>query len=138
MACVNGRTKPDLWEKSKKQAIAKMGGRHSARAMQEAGRIYREKGGGYCGTRTQAQKKLSRWTKEDWTTATGKTACRKNPKTGKYTVCDRYLPSKAWERLTPGQKRSTRGKKQRARRQYVPNAPSAKKAGKRARTEPLR
>ena len=70
--------------------------------------------------------------------ATGKTACRKNPKTGKYTICDRYLPEKAWSRLTKGQQQSTRAKKKRARRQYVPNAPSAKRAGQRARKEPLR
>jgi hypothetical protein len=133
MACVKGRTKPELWEKSKKAAVAKMGGRHSARAMQEAGRIYREKGGGYCGVKTGSQRRLTKWTKEDWTTATGKTACRKNPKTGKYTVCDRYLPAKAWEMLTPGQKRSTRERKRASRKQYVPNAPSAKAAGRKAR-----
>jgi hypothetical protein len=133
MACVKGRTKPELWEKSKKTAVAKMGGRHSARAMQEAGRIYREKGGGYCGVKTGSQRRLTKWTKEDWTTATGKTACRKNPKTGKYTICDRYLPAKAWEMLTPGQKRATRERKRASRKQYVPNAPSAKAAGRKAR-----
>ena len=132
MACVKGRTKPELWEKSKKAAVAKMGGRHSARAMQEAGRLYRAAGGGYCGIKTGQQRRLTKWTKEDWTTATGKKACKKGP-SGKYTVCDRYLPAKAWETLTPGQKRSTRQKKLKARRQYVPNAPSAKAAGRKAR-----
>jgi hypothetical protein len=111
MTCVKGRTKPELWEKSKKAAVAKMGGRHSARAMQEAGRLYRAAGGGYCGVKTGQQRRLTKWTKEDWTTATGK----------------------AWETLTPGQKRSTRQKKLKARRQYVPNAPSAKAAGRKAR-----
>jgi len=41
-----GRTNEALWEKAKSQAKAKMGGKHSARAMQLAGKLYREKGGG--------------------------------------------------------------------------------------------
>ena len=36
------KTNPELWERSKQQAKAKMGGKHSARAMQLAAKIYKE------------------------------------------------------------------------------------------------
>lgn len=130
MACVGGRTNPKLWESSKAEAKRKLGGRHSARAMQEAGRIYRSKGGGYCGSKTAAQKKLTKWTGEDWQTATGRKACRK---VGGKTVCDRYLPAAAWSKLTPAQRRATRMKKLRAKGQYVSNTAAAKAAGRKAR-----
>jgi hypothetical protein len=130
MKCASGRTDPDLWEQSKAEAIEKMGGRHSARAMQEAGRIYREAGGEYCGPRTKLQRRLKKWTQEDWRTYTGEKACRGSR-------CDRYLPAAAWESLSPQEVAATRGRKLRARRQYVPNAPAAREAGRRARSKPV-
>lgn len=90
------RTNPELWEKAKAQAKAKMGGKHSARAMQLAGKIYREKGGGYSGEKSEAQKSLSKWTKEDWGTKSGK-----NSTVGKDATGERYLPKKAREALSP-------------------------------------
>ena len=45
----HGRTDPALWEKCKREAVRRLHGRHSARAMQLAGRLYRERGGGYVG-----------------------------------------------------------------------------------------
>jgi hypothetical protein len=88
---MSGRTKPDLWEKSKKEAIEKMGGLHSARAMQLAGKIYREKGGGYTGEKTKAQKDLTKWTKEDWRTKSGQPSL---------VTGERYLPAKAIKALS--------------------------------------
>lgn len=88
---MSGRTKPDLWEKSKKEAIEKMGGLHSARAMQLAGKIYREKGGGYTGEKTKAQKDLTKWTKEDWRTKSGQPSL---------ITGERYLPAKAIKALS--------------------------------------
>ena len=131
MPCVKGRTDPDLWEKAKKRAIRKLGGRFSARAMQLAGQIYRDEGGEYCGTRTKAQKSMEKWTDEDWTTATGKKACKTVD--GK-TVCDRYLPKKAWGKLSKGEREATRRKKE-ADSQWVPNTAKASEAGGKARTE---
>lgn len=93
-----GRTNEALWEKAKSQAKAKLGGKHSARAMQLAGKIYREKGGGYTGSKTKAQKDLSKWTKEEWGTKSGKPS----GKTG-----ERYLPKKAREALTPAEYAAT-------------------------------
>ena len=88
---MEGRTKPELWEKVKKEAVKKMGGLHSARAMQLAGKMYREKGGEYLGEKTKAQKDLSKWTKEMWTTKSGKPSLE----TG-----ERYLPAKAIKALS--------------------------------------
>lgn len=134
MSCVDGRTKPKLWALAKQQAIFKMGGRHSARAMQEAGRIYRSKGGGYCGKGTKAQRKLMKWTAEDWRTASGKKACKKSA-SGKYSTCDRYLPAKAWKELSPQARAATQRMKRRSRKQYVRNAPKARSAGQKARRQ---
>lgn len=121
---------PRLWELAKREAVRRLDGRHSARAMQLAGRLYREAGGGYTGPRTTAQRSLSRWTAEKWTTATGEKACRKTPAGIR---CDRYLPSAAWEMLTPAQVKATRRVKQKSGAQYVPNEPAAKAAGRKAR-----
>jgi hypothetical protein len=92
------RTNEKLWEKAKSEAKAKMGGKHSARAMQLAGKIYKDKGGEYTGSKTKAQKDLSKWTKEDWGTKSGK----KSSETG-----ERYLPAKAIKALTPAEYAAT-------------------------------
>lgn len=130
MTCTKGRTDAALWERSKKDAIKKLGGRFSARAMQLAGKMYRDRGGGYCGPKTKAQRGLTKWTREDWRTASGKKACRQ---VRGRTVCDRYLPAAAWKALTPAQKRATQQKKRGSREQWVPNAPAARRAGAKAR-----
>ena len=92
------RTNEKLWEKAKSEAKSKMGGKHSARAMQLAGKIYKDKGGDYTGSKTKAQKDLSKWTKEDWGTKSGK----KSSETG-----ERYLPAKAIKALTPSEYAAT-------------------------------
>lgn len=89
------RSNPALWEKAKSEAKAKMGGKHSARAMQLAGKIYKEKGGSYSGSKTKAQKSLSKWTKEGWGTKSGKPSTQGPKATG-----ERYLPKKAREALS--------------------------------------
>lgn len=89
------RTNEKLWEQAKSEAKAKMGGKHSARAMQLAGKIYREKGGKYSGEKTEAQKSLSKWTKEKWGTKSGK-----NSTLGPKATGERYLPEKARKSLT--------------------------------------
>lgn len=130
MTCTDGRTNPKLWERAKKDAIKKLGGRFSARAMQLAGRLYRERGGKYCGGKTQKQRALTKWTAEKWTTASGKKACRK---VRGQTVCDRYLPAAAWKKLTAAQRRATQAKKRGSSQQWVKNTAVAARAGSRAR-----
>jgi hypothetical protein len=96
-----GRTNEKLWESAKAQAKAKMGGKHSARAMQLAGKIYKEKSGGYTGEKTEAQKSMTKWTKQEWTTSSGK------PSEGKR----RYLPKAAWSALSDAEKKATNAAK---------------------------
>jgi len=61
------KTNPAKWEAAKREAKAKMGGKHSARAMQLATQIYKKKGGGYSGKKPSAKSnKLKKWTKQDW------------------------------------------------------------------------
>lgn len=122
----SGRTDEALWERCKQEAIARL----AARAMQFAGRLYREAGGRYTGRRTRAQRNLAKWTKERWRTATGEKACRR---TQDGLVCDRYLPDAAWGMLSPGEVNATRRKKRSATQQYVPNTPAAREAARRAR-----
>lgn len=131
MTCSSGRTNPALWEKAKKQAkeeACRSGSRRcgawDARIAQRAGRIYRDAGGGYCGSKTAAQRSMSKWTKEKWTTATGKKACRK---VRGEVVCDRYLPKKVWSKLTKAEKQATRRKKLAAREQFVANTPAVRR-----------
>jgi hypothetical protein len=133
-ACEGGRTDAALWDKSKKKAIAKMGGRFSARAMQLAGKLYRDAGGGYCGKKTKAQKSMSKWSDEDWTTADGKPAKRKVD--GK-VVYDRYLPKKAWRKLSKTQREATRRKKREGRQQFVANTKKAAAARSAAQKEAM-
>jgi hypothetical protein len=97
-----GRTNEKLWEKSKAEAKAKMGGKHSARAMQLAGKIYKDKGGDYTGEKTSAQKSMTKWTKEDWGTKSGKNSTQGPKATG-----ERYLPKKAIKSLTSAEYAAT-------------------------------
>ena len=90
------KTKPALWESAKQEAKSKMGGKHSARAMQLAVSIYKKKGGGYKEEKSSSNK-LSTWGKQDWKTSSGK------PSEGKR----RYLPGKAWSALSAAQKAAT-------------------------------
>lgn len=128
--CVRGRTRPDLWEASKSKAIDRLGGRFSARAMQLAGKLYRDAGGDYCGPKTTAQRSLSKWTGERWQTSSGKQACRETPQGVR---CDRYLPAAAWKSLSAGQIAATRAKKLGSSGQWVRNTAPARAAGRRAR-----
>ena len=58
---------PAKWEAAKREAKAKMGGKHSARAMQLATQIYKKKGGTYSGKKPSAStNKLKKWTKQKW------------------------------------------------------------------------
>lgn len=51
--------------------------------------------------KAKSQRSLDKWTKEEWGTSDGK------PSKGK----KRYLPKKAWEELTPAEKRATNAAK---------------------------
>ena len=114
------KTKPALWARAKAQAKAKMGGKHSARAMQLAVKIYKKAGGGYSGAKSSSNK-LSKWSKQKWRTSSGKKSEGKR----------RYLPDKAWKALTAKERKSTNQAKARGNKkgkQFVkqPKAIAAK------------
>ena len=68
--------KPALRERLKDKIMAgsKGGksGQWSARKAQLLSQEYEKAGGGYTGGKTKAQKSLSKWTKEEWGTKSGK------------------------------------------------------------------
>ena len=126
-------TKPELRERIKKRVMAgsKGGkpGQWSARKAQLVAQEYEKAGGGYSGSKTSKQKSLSKWTKEKWRTSDSKPADRPGGTT-------RYLPDKAWKKLSSSEKAATNRKKQEGSRkgkQFVPNTPAAKSAGRQAR-----
>lgn len=124
---------PRKWAAAKAKAKAKLGGKWSARAAQLAVNYYKKSGGTYSGPK-RSDNKLSKWTKQRWTTRDGKPAKRKSRK-GE-TVTARYLPKAAWSKLSKSEAKATDRKKRAASKkgkQFVSNTKKAKKAGKRAR-----
>jgi hypothetical protein len=91
------KSNPALWEKAKSQAKARMGGKHSARAMQLATSIYKKAGGKYKGAKASSNK-LAKWSKQKWRTKSGKPS----GETG-----ERYLPEKAIKSLSPAEYAAT-------------------------------
>ena len=110
------KTNPSLWEKAKSQAKARMGGKHSARSMQLATKIYKEKGGGYSGAKSSSNK-LKKWGDQKWRTSDGSKSEGKK----------RYLPDKAWKSLSSGEKAATNRAKAEGNKkgkQFVPQPKS--------------
>jgi len=99
-------TKPSLRERIKNRIMAgsKGGkpGQWSARKAQLLSQQYKKAGGGYSGSKTKAQKSLSKWTKEDWGTKSGKPSTQGPKATG-----ERYLPKKAIKALSPSEYAAT-------------------------------
>jgi hypothetical protein len=71
-------------------------GEWSGRKAQMLAKEYKDAGGGYKGKKTEGQKSLSKWTKEDWGTKSGKPSTQGPKATG-----ERYLPKAAREALSP-------------------------------------
>ena len=114
------RTDEPLWEDCKIEAIEKMGGKFSARAMQYAVKLYKERGGEYVGPK-EKDNSLHQWTEEKW----GYTGEPNH---------SRYLPKEAREALSPGEKSATSRAKNKGTaegEQWVPQPESiAKKTSK--------
>ena len=103
---------PMKWAAAKSRAKRKMGGKHSARAMQLAVKYYKDSGGTYSGKK-KATNKLSKWTKQKWKTKSGKPS----GKTG-----ERYLPKAAIASLSSKEYAATTKAKRKgtaAGKQYV-------------------
>jgi hypothetical protein len=103
-------TNPALRERIKNKIMAsgKGGkpGQWSARKAQLVAQEYKKAGGGYSGSKTSKQKSLSKWTKEDWGTKSGKPSTQ-----GKKATGERYLPKKARESLSASEYAKTSAKK---------------------------
>jgi hypothetical protein len=118
-------TKPEMRDRIKQSVMAgsKGGkpGQWSARKAQLVAQRYEAAGGGYTGKKTGSQESLSRWTKEKWRTSDSKPAIREGG-------TSRYLPDKAWDKLSAAEKAATNKKKMagsKAGKQFVPNTKAA-------------
>jgi SAM-dependent methyltransferase len=109
----NPYTRPDLRERLKRKIMAgsKGGnpGQWSARKAQLLAAEYEKAGGGYTGKRSASQRSLSKWTKEDWRTKSGKPSLE----TG-----ERYLPAAAITALTSEEYAETSRAKRKATGQF--------------------
>lgn len=128
MSRVAVKKNPELWERSKEEAVERLGGKWSARAAQLAVQIYKSKGGKYVGRKSPTNS-LARWTREDWGTKSGKPS----GKTG-----ERYLPRVVRESLTEEEyAESTRKKRADTRRgkQWSPQPRGVREKSARVRRE---
>lgn len=99
-------------------------GQWSARKAQLATQKYKASGGGYKGPK-KADNSLSKWTKEEWGTKSGKPSTQGPEATG-----ERYLPKAKIEKLTPAEYGSTsRAKREGMKqgKQFVSQPESIKK-----------
>ena len=110
---------PKKWAAAKSRAKAKMGG-HSARAMQLAVKYYKDAGGTYSGKKKPTNK-LAKWTKQKWTTKSGKPSS----KTG-----ERYLPKKAIKALSSKEYAATTRAKKKGTAAGKKNVPQPKRIAK--------
>lgn len=105
-------TNPQLRERIKNRILAgSKGGRPgqwSARKAQLLAQAYKKAGGGYSGSKTKKQRSLSKWTKEDWGTRSGKPSTQGPKATG-----ERYLPRRARQALSVREYAATSAKKRR-------------------------
>jgi len=122
-------TKPKLRERLKNKIMAgsKGGkpGQWSARKAQLLAQEYKSAGGGYTGSKTKAQKSLSKWTKEEWGTKSGKPSTQ-----GKEATGERYLPEKARKKLTNKEYAATSRKKREDTRKGKQHSAQPKKIAK--------
>jgi hypothetical protein len=84
-------------------------GQWSARKAQLLAAEYEKAGGGYTGGRSKSQQSLSRWTKQDWRTKSGKPSLE----TG-----ERYLPAAAIKKLSSAEYAATSRAKRKATGQF--------------------
>ena len=112
------RTNEKLWKKVKEEAVDKMGG-HSARAMQYAVKLYKDRGGKYIGKK-RVDNDLATWTRAKWQYAPDSKSK------------DRYLPKEAWKKLSKEEILATRKKKKGKMGEWVENTEKAKRAAREA------
>ena len=133
-------TDPQLRERLKEEIKqSDKGGRSgqwSARKSQLLTQEYEKAGGGYehPGEAAPQQEDLQRWTEQDWQTESGAKRARHDGTT------ERYLPRRAWEELTPKQRRETNETKRDASKngeQHAKNPRAARTARAEAELDSL-
>jgi len=121
-------TKPKLRERIKNRIMrgnkGGKSGQWSARKSQLLVKAYEKAGGGYRGGKSKTAKALSRWTKQKWTTKSGK----KSSKTG-----ERYLPERLIKSMTSSQYAYETKKKRKATKAGKQKASYSKRTTKRMR-----
>jgi len=109
-------TNPKLRESIKERVMSSnkgdKPGQWSARKAQMVALEYKKAGGGYTGGKTKKQKSLSKWTKQRWSTKSGKPSTQGPKATG-----ERYLPKAAIKSLTPQEYAATTRAKREGMRQ---------------------
>lgn len=133
-------TDPELREEIKEEVKAgdKGGapGQWSARKAQPMAKEYKARGGDYTTPKEdkdESQKHLSRWGEEDWQTKEGSGNAKQADGSEK-----RYLPKKAWDKMSEGEKEETEKAKEEGGKdgkQFVANTGAAKKAREEAQEE---
>ena len=125
-------TKPKLRERLKNKIMdgSKGGkaGQWSARKAQMLAQQYKEAGGGYRGGKGKKQKSLSKWTKEEWGTKSGKPSVQ-----GKKATGERYLPEKAIKALSKEEYAATSRKKRKDTKKGKQVSKQPKKIAKKTR-----
>jgi len=114
------KSNPSLWARCKAEAKSRMGGKHSARAMQLAVKLYKQRGGKYRGKKPTAKtNKMKKWTKQKW-------MYLKDFNKDKNKAEGRYLPEAKWKSLSPSERKATDQKKKKSNKPIVPNTEAAK------------
>ena len=119
---------PGKWSRAKSMAKARMGGKHSARAMQLAVKIYKKMGGRYSGKKSGGNK-LSKWSKQKWDYVSKKDRNKKGSKKSK----GRYLPQSVRDRLSSKERAATNRKKRKANKSGKGSASYSKKIARMVR-----
>ena len=125
------KSNPALWSRCKSEAKSRMGGKHSARAMQLALKLYKQRGGGFRGSKPTARtNKMKKWTKQKWMYLSDFKKKKRNQSNNvdDNDATGRYLPYEKWENLSPKEREATDRKKKTEGKdqQYVPNTEKAK------------
>jgi len=112
MAEAASKSNPALWKRvvARVKAGEKGGkaGQWSARKAQLAVSAYKKEGGGYKGAKSESNS-LAKWTKQKWTTKSGKPSTQ-----GKEATGERYLPEKAIKSLSSAEYAKTSAAKRAA------------------------
>lgn len=103
-------------------------GQWSARKAQMLAAAYKKAGGGYRGGKGKKQKSLSKWTKEEWGTKSGKPSTQ-----GKKATGERYLPEKAIKSLSSKEYAATTKKKREDTKKGKQHSKQPKKVAKKTR-----